>query len=774
MATARIEVPFWPTSTDNLRWSADNLIAVGGGDSIAILVPRLNTKGPNNLSWDSIVHRVNLFTVGELPFVDPHSSVNWSIGEELSLRHVTSLDWSSPGLARFGTCALAILHSNYVLTLWECVGQPHIKDKWRRCLMINRVIKAYYGNSMTSDPETKRVRQRIRAFAWLPAVRKKSVSTTPGLSSHLAQSEHYLAVSTDGGDILVLKVWSPHDALAPENVEWGCTVVHCLRLSSTNGRSAAEISMNSGVSPVSSATALAFSAWTDRGDSRLAYIAKDRLYVCNVHYDESADLSSRFVITEPQQYDSTSTSDLSGPLHFAPKSNSVLLSGPDKIINIDTAFFSGDPRSHHLDGRWDAISGLAFVTNANGDGDASPDVHIVSHLSTASSGTSKLPVTLGKVAKPQEPNWQNAIQENKANFGAAYDLGSNVQERTWGIASSPLGDFVATCVSLLPSDTPAHVIQSEQRSIVSITMEYNNEEVPIPANGGRALPEDISAETLLYDLRQHASRNGKVDGSKENAETIRQLAMTCLRVSESELNSIGTTRPSWAHDDTYEDEIGFSRFGEYLNEMRARIFYERHMFAQRIDRLVDVALQHQPQLQLSKESYSRLADVVLTLPQLFKEASPLSRKIETAFAAVKAKIDSYGSSVDPAMTEPMRFVESCNICRQDVNFESLRWSRCAGGHQFSRCTLTFLSIMEPGISKSCRICNALYIDEDALPVFHGKPSVENEDQTMVDADSTGDVGKEQQAEIVEPRMSLARLIFAACDKCILCGGKFVI
>lgn len=117
MITTRVDVPFWPTATDNLAWSAENLIAVGGGESIAILVPRLNTKGPNSLLWDSIAHRVNLFTTNEIPFAEPLGSVNWSIGEELSLRHVTKLDWSPPGLGRFSTCALAILHSNHVLAL---------------------------------------------------------------------------------------------------------------------------------------------------------------------------------------------------------------------------------------------------------------------------------------------------------------------------------------------------------------------------------------------------------------------------------------------------------------------------------------------------------------------------------------------------------------------------------------------------------------------------------------------------------------------------------
>jgi hypothetical protein len=38
------------------------------------------------------------------------------------------------------------------------------------------------------------------------------------------------------------------------------------------------------------------------------------------------------------------------------------------------------------------------------------------------------------------------------------------------------------------------------------------------------------------------------------------------------------------------------------------------------------------------------------------------------------------------------------------------------------------------------------------------------------ADDENDVSQEDG---VEPNISLARLLFSACDVCILCGGKFV-
>jgi hypothetical protein len=774
MTTTRVDVPFWPTSTDNLAWSADNLIAVGGGESIAILVPRLNTKGPNSLLWDSIAQRVNLFTTNEIPFSEPLGSVNWSVGEELSLRHVTKLDWSSPGLGRFGTCALAILHSNHVLVLWECVGQPHIRDKWKRCLIVNHTIQAYYGTSITDDIEMRQVRQRIRSFAWVPAVRRQHTSVDQRLDSRLSPREHYLAVSTDAGDIFILRVTSPHDVLVPENIKWEAKVVFRLRISSEGSTDHSGTYRNN-PPPVFGATALAFSDWHTEDCAKFAYVANGRLFVCDARLESFSDTGPRIILDGPQEYP-TGHSIVHGPLRFIPKTASLLLFGPDTIISVDTkAAPDVRPQSHHLDGRWDDVSGLAFTADA----DALSTLNFVSHLSTASSATSTLPLSLlDDDSDVKESHWHSAIHESNANFSASYDLGANVQERTWGITSSPLGDIVATCVTLLPSDSPAHVIQSEQRSVVALTSDFQSTEQPFPSSGGRSLSEDISAETLLHGLRQFVNRGGKVEGDDENKQATRQAVMSTLEMSLP----VSVPPLPWTVNDDRDFEMTFKDLHTCLTTVRARLYYESDMFYQRLDRLIEIVMQRQPRMQLGKQQYQHVTKAVLDLPYKLCEVGPLSIKLGGVFSAVQAKLESSGHALDPAMVDSTFFVETCSICHQDVVLESLRWSRCAGGHQFSRCTLTFLSIMEPGISKSCRICNALYLNEDALPEFKKPiakpikvetvPQQEDDMDVDVNAEAAGQ-SDASQTDGVEPSISLARLLFAACDVCILCGGKFV-
>ena len=757
MTAARIEVPFWPSSIDNLDWSADNLIAVGGGESVAVLVPRLDTKGPNNLQWDSITQRISLFSTIEIPILDPSSSVNWSLAEELSLRHVASLKWSSPGLGLFNTCALAILHSNHNLTLWECVGQPHIKDKWRRCLLVNHAIQAYYSSRITDDLERKQIRQRIRSFAWIPAVQTKFRSVDRALDPHVADREHYLAVSTDAGDIFMLRVDSPHDILTPETLKWRVTVVQCLQLPFEGLRSRQGAGQSEAPRTIG-ATDLAFSDWSNGGRAHFAYLASGRLYVCDVRYEVANDTESHLVVTEPKERVIPLSSQLSGPLKFAPSSDSLLLFGPDAIINVDMAKPSDPPLSHHLDGRWDEVSGIAFTVDNN----ATQSVHVVSHMSTASTATSSMPISLEESTDYKESNWQNAIHENKANFSASYDLGPNVQERTWGIASSPLGDFVATCINLLPSDSPAHVIQSEQRSIVAITANFESKDTPFPSDRGPLPSQDVSAETIIYGARQYISRGGKIEDSAQSKEAIGQSVLNALEVSLP----VEIPPLPWGSRDANDFEMTSENLRACLMHVKARLFWADDMFFQRLDRLIDVVLQRQPKLQLTKRQYSHFATSVLDLPHELSEAGDLSRQIKAAFRAIKARLDTPASVVDPAMTNAESLVESCSICQQSVMLESLRWSRCGGGHRFSRCALTFLSIMEPGISKSCRICHALYLNEHALPAFKGIAARD----TKAEAPLSDSGPLEMPAE---PNVSLSRLLFAACNVCILCGGKFV-
>jgi hypothetical protein len=73
----------------------------------------------------------------------------------------------------------------------------------------------------------------------------------------------------------------------------------------------------------------------------------------------------------------------------------------------------------------------------------------------------------------------------------------------------------------------------------------------------------------------------------------------------------------------------------------------------------------------------------------------------------------------------------------------------------ARCTLTFLAIQAPGISKVCGICGKQYLTENYL--------------LKEDILDNGDLVAEEAFE----SPSLLQLLLTAFDKCIYCAGKFV-
>jgi hypothetical protein len=111
---------------------------------------------------------------------------------------------------------------------------------------------------------------------------------------------------------------------------------------------------------------------------------------------------------------------------------------------------------------------------------------------------------------------------------------------------------------------------------------------------------------------------------------------------------------------------------------------------------------------------------------------------------------------------------------------------CTNGHQFPRCGLSFLAIQAPGITKYCGICSTPFLSDefvDAQEVDSEKKDAETNDASEVQEQndstqaSTADVIMSENSDVAGRRdahpITLARVLFLACDVCIYCGGKFV-
>lgn len=148
----------------------------------------------------------------------------------MSEAYVHSLDWSPPGLGKHKRSVLAVLTSNHVLSIWECVGKPEIATDWVRAYVVNHGLQKHFKAKDSRGPEESeadhferfRAKQRIRSFAWSQA---PPVSSLSGTSGDCATKRPYLAVSTDRGEVFILDIQSPFDLLNPDSGQWNASVV---------------------------------------------------------------------------------------------------------------------------------------------------------------------------------------------------------------------------------------------------------------------------------------------------------------------------------------------------------------------------------------------------------------------------------------------------------------------------------------------------------------------------------------------------------------------
>ncbi|KEF60815.1 uncharacterized protein A1O9_02377 [Exophiala aquamarina CBS 119918] len=84
--------------------------------------------------------------------------------------------------------------------------------------------------------------------------------------------------------------------------------------------------------------------------------------------------------------------------------------------------------------------------------------------------------------------------------------------------------------------------------------------------------------------------------------------------------------------------------------------------------------------------------------------------------------------------------ESCEVCEALITFSSATSATCANHHYFTRCSLSFLAIQEPGISMYCAQCGKQFLHPSRIEGINGP--------------------------------SLSQALFNRFDVCPFCQGKF--
>ncbi|MCJ1460402.1 hypothetical protein MMC28_010782 [Mycoblastus sanguinarius] len=113
----------------------------------------------------------------------------------------------------------------------------------------------------------------------------------------------------------------------------------------------------------------------------------------------------------------------------------------------------------------------------------------------------------------------------------------------------------------------------------------------------------------------------------------------------------------------------------------------------------------------------------------------------------------------------------CPFCEGEsgqafICFESLTVAFCPQKHTFSRCALTFLPILEPGLSKYCMDCGREFIND----LVH--PGMQDHIDGYLPQESAGDARLGYLHDPDPGPELLSNFLFHKFDTCPYCGGKF--
>ncbi|KAF1816035.1 hypothetical protein P152DRAFT_454282 [Eremomyces bilateralis CBS 781.70] len=784
-----------PGTTRCLSWSNDGELAVTAGENVQLLIPNLRSSnqpvpGVHDPLWQNLVIRTNQFRESEVPIQEPLSFQNWSIGEEISDCHALRTEWSPLGLGQYRRSVLAVLTSNQVLSIWASTGSRNNASNWKRMVVVNHALKNYFPRSPSRESfssherikfELAFKRQRIRSFTWckpayLPLTRTYDPST---ISNDTSWGENLLVLSNENLEVIVARVQAIHDIKSGEPT-WITTILHHFSVASNIESTQKNLLFEDYTQNRPYVTNLTISDWSapKQGfiEASLAFSSVEGVHIKKLRLSRNdSELHvgfgphdihypvQEFGGVGPMAWWQSRSEDEIRYLVFCLRETSP---NGDQVVSLcdtgdgDAPVFS----RYDLHTMWNIVSGIAFSKSSDGRS----YVHLPTLLDSGQCTKFPMPL-LNTDNEIGTPEWQKTIAEMRTFYAEKTDLGENSCAKVWDMVSSPLGDFQATAVSLHPAKVLEYTIHAQEETMINLHKDFPSGE--IPTYSPEMYSGRISSECILFTIKawwtggivtKH-DKTFKATIEKGLRETI-ENSQPCDPILGRGLSSITSDQPHHlvAALSRFSHQLCLKQFDNLLSTQAVKKKWIRTTIDKAIAKLV--------------------IREVLDLPSILSQMSVNSTRIVASYAAAQAKLqaeqdkeDSEPSTMQPSVHE---FSELCDICNYRIVFEDLDWSKCARGHKFARCALTFLSIQAPGISKNCSICGLQYLAEsfvigDDSQLITEEPAGNNASNTgREDGEASKDTGG-NMTDIPRKQGTLAEVIFAAFDACVYCGGKFV-
>ncbi|KAL0254995.1 hypothetical protein SLS55_009519 [Diplodia seriata] len=437
--------------------------------------------------------------------------------------------------------------------------------------------------------------------------------------------------------------------------------------------------------------------------------------------------------------------------------------------------------------------------------------------------TSEFKLPIPTATESQAPPFQQSIRDSEKLFSAENELAGHNHTKAWAMCSSPMGDLVASGVSFHPGDMVEYTIAATSRTHIGVQPFHDTAGAFIlPASGGLCPVEDLSAETLIYCAQTWLEELPEESRAEHSVRsTILEQFWRALGLSNEHDDGLIAQYPK-----VNVDGLNLEERTSLAQALRRAVYSnDKSILKQRYGRLLTLFFDPKGTTQSDDApAIQKLVTEVLRVPRSSYNDSEASRKIRTVYSSMLPWLSDAeaGGMYDGAVeTSTDKHVERCEICDDSIGFESFAWARCGQGHEFGeftkeqgifnlgslrlmrvpavRCSLTFLAIQAPGISKLCGICGKRYLNEESVVRTDKLAGADTSQQDVampdVDGGQQGDIlpwaetnvtsegsskqgagtgqGQATTVDCGRSPITLARMLFAACDVCIYCGGKFV-
>ncbi|KAM5483705.1 hypothetical protein MaudMau93_006212 [Microsporum audouinii] len=741
-----LELRSYPSCSNCLSWSADGEVAVAAGEIVYVLVcwnlrPRSYRIGnieansynkqspkpskeekqqdqaaqrPTGSQWDISKLKTNAFTLNELPLLLPEPGTTFSLGEEQSASHAVSVAWSSPRLAVYGKCMLAVLTSNLTLSLWHAVDGA---SRWNRTLIVNHALRKYFKTIVRDDSSMLRRKQRIRAFSWSYLSLQATQEEVDDKGSRHGGGIHFLIVSNDTNDIVVLRVTAPsygqsaiatvlsHYSLLPQRVQ-------LFQLAEQSSLFAELSSSRATITTISSSVWIkkleleAFSASVPQiWKVLIAFTYGSKLEILHLETEITAThdepMIQRFELYNKElslQY-SMATLGLKGPLHWleTTEDDNILwlaagIMNGFIVITIpkDTwaqAVIEAKVHKEKFDAsfaNWHPISGFASRKDGTTDGSLLYTTTLSSlHLLGFPTMETQIQQPTDDEEYSQSLYLKKEVESFRDRFDLDYDLSGMSTAKSWGLCS--YRGWIATCATFHPTDMVQHTTSSQERMTLFFAP-------PGPDRFDHTKPG--------MPWHMPATTPGSI---QESACKVIQFTLK--------------HRPAQLMKDPWAQKLLYAAACSVI------VYYnsDPRLVAQAQE--VMQALADEPSVDLSLE--------MTLLDELLREPHRLCTRTISPKTKNQLK-GGAGSSM----------FEKCDICDSGIEWYSPVESQCAEGHLFARCALTFLSIQDPSISKRCSRCERECFDNTSAALG------------------------------IEGARGLLGKILGRFDECVYCGSRF--